>query len=80
VLAGSLDAEKADRLLAAGLIDLAAFGQPFIANPDLVERIAIGAKWAVPDTATYYGGRAAGYIDYPSYAASSEDAVASPIT
>lgn len=75
VLAGGLNAEKAERLVAAGLIDLAAFGQPFIANPDLVMRIERGAPWATPDTATYYGGRAAGYIDYPTYADAVEEAV-----
>lgn len=66
VLAGSLTAESAERRIADGLIDLAAFGQPFIANPDLVARIALRAEWAKPDPATYYGGGAAGYTDYPA--------------
>ncbi|WP_374348825.1 alkene reductase [Phenylobacterium sp.] len=69
ILAGSLDAEKANRLVEAGLIDLAAFGQPFIANPDLVDRIRRGAPWATPDASTYYGGGAAGYTDYPTLGA-----------
>lgn len=68
VLAGGLDAEKAEHLVGAGLIDLAAFGQPFIANPDLVDRIRRGATWRKPDPATYYGGGAAGYTDYPTLA------------
>ena len=45
--------------------DLVAFGRPFIANPDLVARIATGAAWQTLDRKTLYGGGAAGYIDYP---------------
>ena len=44
--------------------DLVAFGRPFIANPDLVARIASGAAWQVLDRKTLYGGGAAGYTDY----------------
>ena len=39
ILAGSMNREKAERLINAGTIDIAAFGEPFIANPDLVERL-----------------------------------------
>ena len=46
--------------------DLDAFGRPFIANPDLVARIASGAAWQALDRKTLYGGGAAGYIDYPT--------------
>jgi N-ethylmaleimide reductase len=46
--------------------DLVAFGRPFIANPDLVARIATGAAWQTIDRKTLYGGGAAGYIDYPT--------------
>lgn len=69
VLAGGLDQSKAERLIGAGLIDLAAFGQPFISNPDLVERMRRGWPVTTPDRDTYYGGGAAGYTDYPVYAA-----------
>ncbi|WHS30563.1 alkene reductase [Brucella sp. NM4] len=68
ILAGGLDQARAQRLLDAGLIDLAAFGQPFIANPDLVERLRNNWPLAEPDRATYYGGGRAGYVDYPPYA------------
>jgi 2,4-dienoyl-CoA reductase-like NADH-dependent reductase (Old Yellow Enzyme family) len=51
----------------AGLIDLAAFGQPFIANPDLVARLKNGWPLTTPDRDTYYGGDAKGYVDYPPY-------------
>ena len=51
------------------MADLFAFGRPFIANPDFVERLKAGAPLADLDMATLYGGGAAGYIDYPAMAA-----------
>jgi N-ethylmaleimide reductase len=39
-----------------GLIDLVAFGRPFISNPDLVDRLQRGAPLNELDTATLYGG------------------------
>ena len=36
-----------------------------LANPDLVERFKRGAPLNVPDKATFYGGGAKGYTDYP---------------
>ncbi len=48
-----------------GLADLIAFGRPFIANPDLVQRLRLGAELNVPDRTTFFGGGAAGYTDYP---------------
>jgi N-ethylmaleimide reductase len=44
--------------------DLVAFGRPFIANPDLVERLRLTTPLNTPDTATFYGGGAKGYTDY----------------
>jgi N-ethylmaleimide reductase len=69
ILAGGMTRERADGLIADGVIDLAAFGQPFISNPDLVARLRHGWPLAEPDRATFYGGDARGYIDYPPYAA-----------
>jgi N-ethylmaleimide reductase len=48
------------------LADLISFGRLCIANPDLVERLRIGARLNVPDRATFFGGGAAGYTDYPA--------------
>ena len=48
--------------------DLVAFGRPYIANPDLVRRLRDGAPLNTPDRATFYGGDAAGYTDYPALA------------
>ena len=57
--------ELANKVLAADEADLIAFGKPFISNPDLVERLKSGAPLNAPDKATFYGGGAKGYTDYP---------------
>ncbi len=59
------DFELAGKMLAAGAADLIAFGKAYIANPDLVERLRRGAPLNAPDKATFYGGGAKGYTDYP---------------
>jgi N-ethylmaleimide reductase len=60
------DFELADKVLAADQADLIAFGKLFLANPDLVERFRRGATLNTPDKATFYGGGAKGYTDYPT--------------
>lgn len=45
--------------------DLICFGRPFISNPDLVERLRIGAPLNPLDETTLYGGNEHGYTDYP---------------
>src|SRR6202047_3756362 len=60
------DLDLANKVLAAGEADLIAFGKLFIANPDLVERLKRGAPLNAPDKATFYGGGAKGYTDYPA--------------
>jgi N-ethylmaleimide reductase len=60
------DFELATRQLAANAADLIAFGKPFISNPDLVERLKKGAPLNEWDKATFYGGGAKGYTDYPT--------------
>lgn len=57
--------ELADAAVAAGA-DLVAFGRPFIANPDLVERLRRNGPFNDGQRATYYGGGEAGYTDYPT--------------
>jgi N-ethylmaleimide reductase len=66
VLNGGLDRARAEAALAAGKADLFAFGRPFIANPDLVERLASGGALATPDPQTFYTPGPRGYIDYPA--------------
>lgn len=60
------DLALAREALSAERADLIAFGRPYIANPDLVERLRTGAPLHTPDPATMYGGDAHGYTDYPS--------------
>jgi N-ethylmaleimide reductase len=60
------DFELATKMLSAGAADLIAFGKPFISNPDLVERLKRGAPLNPWDKATFYGGGAKGYTDYPT--------------
>src|SRR3974390_3043581 len=60
------DFELATKVLVQGAADLIAFGKPFISNPDLVERLKRGAPLNAWDKATFYGGGAKGYTDYPT--------------
>jgi N-ethylmaleimide reductase len=62
----NMDAGRGNRLIEAGLADLVAFGRPYIANPDLVERFATGAPLAEIDWETVYGAGPRGYSDYPT--------------
>ncbi len=59
--------ETAEQLIAAGEADAVAFGQLFIANPDLPYRFQTGSPLNAPDFATFYGGGAKGYTDYPFF-------------
>ena len=63
------DFELASKVLAAGAADMIAFGKPFISNPDLVKRLKRGAPLNDWDKATFYGGGAKGYTDYPTLGA-----------
>ena len=56
-----------------GQADLIAFGRKFLANPDLPERLRKHASLNPDDPATYYGGGANGYTDYPTLAQQSGD-------
>ncbi|MGK9166812.1 alkene reductase [Inquilinus limosus] len=60
------DRAMAVEAVESGRADLVAFGRPFIANPDLVERLRLDAPLNTPDQATFYGGGAEGYTDYPT--------------
>jgi N-ethylmaleimide reductase len=60
-----IDRETALEIRRNNTADLVAFGRPFISNPDLVERLRVNAPLTPPDQATFYGGGAEGYTDYP---------------
>jgi len=68
IYAGRYTPDRAAALLASGLGDMVAFGRPYIANPDLPQRIANGWPLAAVNPATMYGGGAQGFTDYPAYA------------
>ena len=57
--------ETAQARLDEGVADAIAFGRPFIANPDLVERLRGGAPLASTNPKTFYAQSAEGYTDYP---------------
>ena len=61
-----MTAERGNRLIEEGLADLVAYGRPYIANPDLVERLAAGAPLAEIDWDTVYAAGPRGYSDYPT--------------
>lgn len=60
------DQKLAETVIANGDADLVAFGKLFLANPDLVKRLRERADFNQPDQATFYGGGAKGYTDYPT--------------
>jgi N-ethylmaleimide reductase len=62
-----MTAERGNRLIAEGFADLVAFGRPYIANPDLVERLATGAPLADVDWKTVYASGPRGYTDYQAF-------------
>jgi N-ethylmaleimide reductase len=62
-------AAEATAAIDAGQIDAVAFGSSFLANPDLPNRIELGAELNQPDPATFYTSGAAGYTDYPALSA-----------
>lgn len=66
ILAGGFDRARAELALQNGEADFVAFGEPFIANPDLVARFRNDAPLAAGDKATFYSGGARGYTDYPT--------------
>jgi 2,4-dienoyl-CoA reductase-like NADH-dependent reductase (Old Yellow Enzyme family) len=51
--------------IAAGLAQMESYGQMVLANPDFVARIKNGTPLNEADRATFFGGSARGYTDYP---------------
>lgn len=69
IVNGGFDAERAEAALGQGRAGLVAFGRPFLANPDFVERTRDGVALAAPDLATLYTPGPVGYVDYPRHPA-----------
>ncbi len=68
---GGYTAATAQERISSGKADAIAFGALFIANPDLPERLRLGADLNEPDPSTFYGGDEKGYNDYPFLEAAS---------
>lgn len=70
VLNSDYTAEEAAADVASGRCEAISFGRPFISNPDLVDRIRVGAEWApnVKVPHSWYLPGARGYTDYPTLA------------
>ena len=62
---GGLTEDSAKAVIRSGAADLVSFGAPYIANPDLVERLQDGIALSSGDPDTYYQGGSRGYTDYP---------------
>lgn len=67
ISAGGFTGETAEAAIVAGHADAIAFGRIFISNPDLPRRLREGFPLTPYNRATFYGGEAAGYTDYPVY-------------
>ena len=65
IVNGGYDRGKSEAVIGAGEADMVAFATRFLANPDLPERLLAGSALNEPDRATFYGGGAEGYTDYP---------------
>ncbi len=61
----SYDKTRGNAAIASGHADCVAYGVPFIANPDLVERFKKDAQLNEADSKSFYGGNEKGYTDYP---------------
>jgi N-ethylmaleimide reductase len=67
---GAYDAARGAEAVASGWATAVAYGVPFLANPDLPLRLLTAAELNEADKATFYGGDAKGYVDYPAMAES----------
>jgi N-ethylmaleimide reductase len=67
ITAGGFTGEAANAAIASGHADAIAFGRIFISNPDLPRRLQHGFPLTPYNRATFYGGEAAGYTDYPEH-------------
>ena len=68
VLNSDYDGSNAQATLGGGVADAISFGRTFIANPDLPERLRIGAELNAWTSKTFYSQGSEGYVDYPRMA------------
>ena len=62
------DRERGETAVRSGHADAIAYGQLFLANPDLPRRLRDKGPFNTPDVASFYGGTDKGYTDYPVWA------------
>ena len=79
MVVGGFTRASANAVIANGSADLVAFGQAYIANPDLAERYRDGLPINRPQIATFYSQDAQGYTDYPAYQSGQDDADLLPV-
>lgn len=66
VVNGGYDGPRGKQAIESSHADAVAYGRAFLANPDLPRRLQLRAALNEPNQATFYGGNAAGYTDYPA--------------
>lgn len=62
---GGIDVKEGAELLSSGQVDAVAFGRAFLANPDLVERIANSVSLNPCPAGGWYARGEADYTDFP---------------
>ena len=67
IYAGKYDSERARHAIEQGWVDLIGFGRPYVANPDLPERLRHSLPLAPHQHDSLFGGGATGLTDYPRY-------------
>jgi N-ethylmaleimide reductase len=67
IYAGRYNHEKGAQAISDGVTDMVGFGRPFVANPDLPNRIKNGYPLATHNPETLFGGAEQGLTDYPEY-------------
>ncbi|WP_250255709.1 alkene reductase [Chryseobacterium sp. Marseille-Q3244] len=67
IVAGGFDKDKAETVIEKGYASAVAFGKNYISTPDLAYRLVNDLEPNAFDRATFYGGGAKGYTDYPFY-------------
>ena len=65
----TMSLEDGERLVRDGVADAVSFGKPYLATPDLAERVALGVAFNTPDPSTFYADGPEGYTDYPRFEA-----------
>jgi N-ethylmaleimide reductase len=65
IVSGGFARDSAEQALAEGRGELVAFARPWLANPDLVERLRRDLPLNSPDFSTFYTPGPKGYTDYP---------------